>query len=123
MTTREEMEHEIWWQVKSGNSSFWFDNWTTLGALYFIEAKPMSNEKSEFKDFIKNGGYDINKSKEVLSEELVEFIADNISPPIHTKLMDKVWWMGEVSGNFSIKSPYRSLSGKNSYSNGQRQSG
>lgn len=56
MTTREEMEHEIWWQVKSGNSSFWFDNWTTLGALYFIEAKPMSNEKSEIKDFIKNGG-------------------------------------------------------------------
>ncbi|KAG5631908.1 hypothetical protein H5410_003625 [Solanum commersonii] len=30
ITTREEIEHSIWWQVKVGNSSFWFDNWTKL---------------------------------------------------------------------------------------------
>ncbi|WMV08192.1 hypothetical protein MTR67_001577 [Solanum verrucosum] len=25
---REEVEHEIWWQIKTRSSSFWFDNWT-----------------------------------------------------------------------------------------------
>lgn len=28
ITMREEIEHDIWWQVKAGNSNFWFDNWT-----------------------------------------------------------------------------------------------
>ncbi|MCD7467086.1 hypothetical protein HAX54_004285, partial [Datura stramonium] len=30
---RDLMEHQIWWQVRNGNSSFWYDNWTSLGAL------------------------------------------------------------------------------------------
>lgn len=34
---REEVEQEIWWQLKGGTSSFWFDNWTKQGALYYIE--------------------------------------------------------------------------------------
>ncbi|XP_019223710.1 PREDICTED: uncharacterized protein LOC109205453 [Nicotiana attenuata] len=31
---RDEVEHQIWWQLKSGNSWFLFDNWTGLGRLY-----------------------------------------------------------------------------------------
>lgn len=34
---REEVKHDIWWQIKSGELSFWFDNWTNQGALYYIE--------------------------------------------------------------------------------------
>lgn len=30
------MEHQIVWQPKMGSSLFWFENWTGLGALYFI---------------------------------------------------------------------------------------
>ena len=25
---REEMEHEIWWKIKEGKCSFWYDKWT-----------------------------------------------------------------------------------------------
>lgn len=32
----DKLEHKIWWPVKFGTSSFWFDSWTKLGALYFI---------------------------------------------------------------------------------------
>jgi len=28
ISMREEVEHDIWWQLKVGNSSFLFDNWT-----------------------------------------------------------------------------------------------
>lgn len=62
------MEHEIWWQAKSGNSTFWFDNQTKLGALYFIEDMPVFDEEAEVQDFISNGGWDRDKLQEPLSE-------------------------------------------------------
>lgn len=34
---REEVEHNIWWQLKGGNLIFWYDNWTKQGAVYYIE--------------------------------------------------------------------------------------
>ncbi|KAH0712013.1 hypothetical protein KY289_007972 [Solanum tuberosum] len=37
LETREEVEYDIWWQVKSGEASFWFDNWMKQGALYYIQ--------------------------------------------------------------------------------------
>ncbi|KAK6792592.1 hypothetical protein RDI58_011673 [Solanum bulbocastanum] len=37
ITIREEVEHNIWWQIKAGNSSFWFNNWTKQGALSYAE--------------------------------------------------------------------------------------
>lgn len=55
MLVREDMEHEIWWQVKTGHSSFWFDNWTKMGALYFVEGSPIIGEQAEVKDFVTNG--------------------------------------------------------------------
>lgn len=37
MRIRDEVGHEIWWQVKLDNFNFLFDNWTKLGALYFLK--------------------------------------------------------------------------------------
>uniref|UniRef100_M1BH23 Non-LTR retroelement reverse transcriptase n=1 Tax=Solanum tuberosum TaxID=4113 RepID=M1BH23_SOLTU len=48
---REEVEHEIWWQIKGGNSSFWFDNWTRQGALYYTEGERAHEEELEVNDF------------------------------------------------------------------------
>lgn len=42
---REVVEHNIWWQIKIGRSSFWFDNWTKLGTLYFIEENNPSEKE------------------------------------------------------------------------------
>nr|XP_009616365.1 uncharacterized protein LOC104108915 [Nicotiana tomentosiformis] len=33
---REEVEHEILWEMKSGTTSVWHENWTGLGALYDV---------------------------------------------------------------------------------------
>ncbi|XP_019244346.1 PREDICTED: uncharacterized protein LOC109224216 [Nicotiana attenuata] len=33
---RDNIEHKILWQPKMGSALFWFENWTGLGALYFI---------------------------------------------------------------------------------------
>ncbi|KAG5630121.1 hypothetical protein H5410_001838 [Solanum commersonii] len=42
---REEVEHEIWWQLKAGTSSFWFYNWTKQGALFYIEGESAGMRK------------------------------------------------------------------------------
>lgn len=49
---RKEVEREIWWQLKSGISSFWYDNWTKQGALYFTEGETTGEEEIEVKPFI-----------------------------------------------------------------------
>lgn len=49
------MEHEVWWQVKTGTSNFWFDNWTMIGALYFITDFTVMDEDAEVMDYTDNG--------------------------------------------------------------------
>lgn len=51
--TTEEVDHDILWQIKLGTSSFLFDNWTKLGALYFLEELGCDTEL-KVKDFITN---------------------------------------------------------------------
>lgn len=64
------MEHEIWWQVKAGTSSFWFDNWTKIGALYFATDSEVRDEDAEVMDFTNNGKWNTTKLQEVLPEEM-----------------------------------------------------
>ncbi|XP_059289496.1 uncharacterized protein LOC132043021 [Lycium ferocissimum] len=52
---RELVEHQIWWQVKKGDSSFWFDNWKNLGALYHV--KDSLEEEIEVQNFASTEGW------------------------------------------------------------------
>lgn len=105
---REEVEHDIWWQIKARNSSFWFDNWTKQGALFFTEGENARDEEIEVKEFIENGSWKIEKLRENLSEEMVFHIVKNIKPNNYA-LNDKPWWMGSSIGAFSVKSAYHIL--------------
>lgn len=51
---REEVEHDIWWQIKTENCSFWYDNCTQQRALYFIEDAGAEVTEVEVKKFITN---------------------------------------------------------------------
>ncbi|KAG5586289.1 hypothetical protein H5410_046723 [Solanum commersonii] len=44
-----------------GNSSFWYDNWTKQGALYFTEEELAIEEEIEVKEFQSGGDWNINK--------------------------------------------------------------
>lgn len=103
---RENMEHLIWWQIKSGNSSFWFDNWIKHGALYFVDNDQDLEEDIEVKKFIIDGAWDIQRLKTILSEDMVQHITENVSPHLLDVDNDKAWWMGDTSGNFTVKSAW-----------------
>lgn len=49
LEVREEIEHDIWWKIKAGNSSFWLDNWTRQWELYHVEGQNFSKEELEIK--------------------------------------------------------------------------
>nr|XP_016490602.1 PREDICTED: uncharacterized protein LOC107810356 [Nicotiana tabacum] len=36
LNAREEVEHEILWELNSGKTNIWHENWTRLGALYHV---------------------------------------------------------------------------------------
>ncbi|WMV24639.1 hypothetical protein MTR67_018024 [Solanum verrucosum] len=112
VTIREKVEHDIWWQIKAGNSSFWFDNWTRKGALYYTEGNMAQDEKIEVKDFTTNGVWNEHKLKEVISEEMVLHITKNIRPPISEAITDKAWWTQSMKGEFTVKSAFHNLRGK-----------
>lgn len=38
IAVRGEVKHNIWQQMKAGNSNFWFDNWIVQDVLYYIES-------------------------------------------------------------------------------------
>lgn len=62
---RKEVEHEIWWQLMVGNSSFWFDNYTKLRALYHVEEQKVGWEEMEVQEFITNGVWNVENLEDI----------------------------------------------------------
>ncbi|KAG5592921.1 hypothetical protein H5410_043435 [Solanum commersonii] len=79
---REDVEHNIWWHTKSGDASFWYDNWTKQGALYYVEEDRRREEEMEVRSFIVGNQWDKDKLLNYVSEEMTEHIMTTISPEI-----------------------------------------
>lgn len=75
---KDEVEHIIWWQIKGETNSFWCDNWTQQGALYFIEEGVHDESDIEVKNFIREGGWKVKLLREHISKEMMTHIIDNI---------------------------------------------
>lgn len=74
------MGFQIWWQIKVGNSSFWFDNWTKQEAVYYMDNDQNIEKEIEVKQCIIDNTWNELKLKENISEEMVKYIVNNISP-------------------------------------------
>ncbi|KAH0776287.1 hypothetical protein KY290_007698 [Solanum tuberosum] len=120
ITVREEVEHDIWWQLKAGNSSFWFDNWTRQGALYYTEGDLAQDVELEVKDFITNEMWDETKLKNCTSEEMADHIIFNIRPRIMEIGSDNAWWCGNTTDLFTVKSAYHRMRSRKAEENWRR---
>lgn len=56
------------------------------------------------KQFTHEGSWDIVKLNQYLSEDMVTYITENISPKLTDTGRDKAWWMDNSSGLFNVKS-------------------
>lgn len=88
------------------------NNWTKLGALYFVNDSPVHNEEAEILEFIENGLWSREKLIGVLSEELVNHITKSITPSIELGKIDKALWIGETTRTFMVKSAYKIIRSK-----------
>lgn len=79
---REEIKPVMWWQIKCGNSSFWFDNWTKSGALYYLEGEDAIEEELEVKEFISNSSWLEGAIRSKVSTEMTDFIIQDIKPEV-----------------------------------------
>lgn len=77
---REKVESFIWWQIKSGNSSFWFDNWTRLGPLYYSEAVLAREEEVQAKEYVNDQEWNIYPG--YVLAKMQELIVQNIRSPM-----------------------------------------
>ncbi|XP_060195217.1 uncharacterized protein LOC132624456 [Lycium barbarum] len=107
LEARELIEHQIWWQVRKGDSQFWFDNWTGLGALYYINpGNTYDGRIQNVKEMVVQGRWNRGKLMEVLSEDIVDHIIENITPSRDERGDDRPWWILDTSGEFTIKSSW-----------------
>ncbi|KAM3217162.1 hypothetical protein P3L10_026605 [Capsicum annuum] len=112
ITARDEVEHNIWWQIKAGSSIFRYNSWTKQGALYYIEGDSFQHEELEVNNFSRNGEWDKQRLLSYFSEEMVDMILEYIKPTVEVYLNNKPWWMGNTSGSSLLSQPWRSLERK-----------
>ncbi|XP_009588966.1 uncharacterized protein [Nicotiana tomentosiformis] len=103
---RDLIEHQILWHPKMGSSLLWFENWTGLGALYFVTPPDFDCDESihNIHDVVLDGQWDEQKIKENLLGDLVDHILENIKQLVLYDVLDKPSWMIETRGKFSVKS-------------------
>lgn len=102
----EEVDHQIGWHVRATNSSFWFDNWTKQGTLFFVDGEKATEEEIEVKGFVKEGRWNVDKLREILSEEMAAFICTYFKLMIRD-LNNKACWLESSSREFSVKSAFQ----------------
>ncbi|XP_075084899.1 uncharacterized protein LOC142168137 [Nicotiana tabacum] len=83
LNAREEVEHEIVWELKSGTTNIWHENWTGFGALYHVLPED----------------FPINE----------EHIRLNVHYEGSEGYWDKPYWMPTPSGKFSVSSAWQIL--------------
>ncbi|KAK4736469.1 hypothetical protein R3W88_000166 [Solanum pinnatisectum] len=78
-------------------------------ALYFTEGEHAQEEEVEVKNFVINGGWNEQKLKAVISDEMVHHIIMNIRPPGTEAILDKAWRVQSSKGDFTVKSTFHIL--------------
>lgn len=88
---RDIIEHQIGWHPKMGSSRFWYENWTGLGALYFLIPQDFVVDESvnNVYDMVDGGAWDANKLIEILPEEYAMHIIETVKPPGIQDALDK----------------------------------
>ncbi|XP_075097951.1 uncharacterized protein LOC142175265 [Nicotiana tabacum] len=109
LEAREEVEHEILWELNSGNTSVWHENWTGIGPLYHVLPQEFNiNEKLQEVEELRNGDtWDELTLDQNFPADISDHIRHNV--PFHhtTEELDTPQWMPTTTGKFYVNSAWR----------------
>ncbi|XP_019231591.1 PREDICTED: uncharacterized protein LOC109212407 [Nicotiana attenuata] len=102
---RDSIEHQIAWQPKMGSSLFLFENWTGLGALYFVTPPDFFCDQSiqNMYEVMQGNRWNTASLYQLLPEDLAGYILNNVKPPMQDGILDKPIWMLDPRGEFSVR--------------------
>ncbi|XP_055835450.1 uncharacterized protein LOC129903954 [Solanum dulcamara] len=111
---RDNIEHEIWWESRSGTANIWFDNWTKLGALYYIIPEDFVIDEGiqDVKQIMLQGGWNMEKLHQLFPIDIVDHILEDLHFHEPNEEWDKPRWMMTASGKFSLGTAWELLRSK-----------
>ncbi|XP_009625565.1 uncharacterized protein [Nicotiana tomentosiformis] len=109
LEAREEIEHEILWELNRGTTNIWHENWTGLGALYHAVPSDFDTNENLQEVIELREGYDWNY--QMLENNFPAEIAAYISQELHFENTyegcDTLKWMPTASGRFSVTTAWQ----------------
>ncbi|XP_060200381.1 uncharacterized protein LOC132628634 [Lycium barbarum] len=74
LEARDNMEHEMWWEPRSGTANIWFDNWTKIGALYYLVPNEfvVDEKVQDVKEPINQDGWNMSKLQQLFPTHIVD---------------------------------------------------
>nr|XP_027086510.1 uncharacterized protein LOC113708247 [Coffea arabica] len=98
---REVAEQNLWWEMRSGQCNFWFDNWMGSGPLC---QRLQSVSDHLVRDFVLNGRWNQQLLRLWVPDDIVSEIVTKVAPVGSAD--DRAVWALTESGDFSIASTY-----------------
>ncbi|XP_075084856.1 uncharacterized protein LOC142168095 [Nicotiana tabacum] len=111
LNAREEVEHEIVWELKSGTTNIWHENWTELCALYHVltEDLPINEDLQEVAELRQGEAWDDQLLDQTFNKEMAEHIRLNVHYEDSEGYWDRPYWMPTPSGKFNVSSSWKIL--------------
>ena len=115
LTTRQQVEQHIHWQLHIGNCSFWWDNWLGTGPLAQYTSSSFRLNNTKVSEFWENGAWSWRKLQEQAPASQLDRIMATAIPQQQQKPDQPIWKLHNL-GKFTCKSAWEAIRNKKSRS-------
>ncbi|KAG5586336.1 hypothetical protein H5410_046770 [Solanum commersonii] len=80
LQARDDMDQEIWWEIRNGHSSIWYDNWTQLGSLnyWLLISHGIDENFEKVKQFKEDDGWNYSLIDNMCTEHVSHQVLNEI---------------------------------------------
>nr|XP_016471225.1 PREDICTED: uncharacterized protein LOC107793393 [Nicotiana tabacum] len=104
LKSREEVEHEVLWQMNRGSTNVWHENWTGIGAIYHVVPPDfnINEELHEVTQLRTENGWDDQLLHHTFPEDITYHIRQEICFDDIDAKWDTPKWMPMTLGKFTM---------------------
>ncbi|XP_075098971.1 uncharacterized protein LOC107793393 [Nicotiana tabacum] len=108
LKSREEVEHEVLWQMNRGSTNVWHENWTGIGAIYHVVPPDfnINEELHEVTQLRTENGWDDQLLHHTFPEDITYHIRQEICFDDIDAKWDTPKWMPMTLGKFTVSSAW-----------------